>query len=160
MMFLSYICRIIHVLLCYLRTLSMFYKKRRKIETSPFLSIFCWCYCSIYDVIASLLLNKPSKIELVVSYKAFLINHTECSKNRVLPFNANAEKNDTFLRAEIVNEQTAPSDDKLCVKHCRKKMNLWTGVHHQIQVQRGNNQFLIGSNLTKASWLMVPCTYF
>ena len=61
-------------------TLSMFYKKRRKIETSPFLNIFCWCYCSIYDVIASLLLNKASKIELVVSYKAFLINHTECSE--------------------------------------------------------------------------------
>ena len=50
-------------------TLSMVYKKRCKIETSPFLSIFCWCYCSIYDVIASLLLNKASKIRLVVSYK-------------------------------------------------------------------------------------------
>ena len=50
-------------------TLSMVYKKRRKIETSPFLSIFCWCYCSIYDVIASLLLNKALKIRLVVSYK-------------------------------------------------------------------------------------------
>ena len=58
-------------------TLSMVYKKRCKKETSPFLSNFCWCHCSIYDVIASLLLNKASKIRLVVSYKAFLINHTE-----------------------------------------------------------------------------------
>ena len=30
------------------------------------------------DVIASLLLHKASKIELVGSYKAFLIIHTEC----------------------------------------------------------------------------------
>ena len=52
-----------------IRTLSMVYKKRCKKETSPFLSNFCWCHCSIYDVIASLLLNKASKIELVVSYK-------------------------------------------------------------------------------------------
>ena len=50
-------------------TLSMVYKKRCKIETSPFLSIFCWCYCSVYDVIASLLLNKASKVRLVVPYK-------------------------------------------------------------------------------------------
>ena len=56
----------------------MVYKKRCKKETSPFLSNFCWCHCSIYDVIASLLLNKASKIELVVSYKPFLIKHTEC----------------------------------------------------------------------------------
>ena len=46
----------------------MVYKKRCKKETSPFLSNFCWCHCSIYDVIASLLLNKASKFRLVVSY--------------------------------------------------------------------------------------------
>ena len=58
-------------------TLLIAYKKRSKNETSPFLSNFRWCHCSIYDFTVSLLLNKASKIELVVSCKAFLINHTE-----------------------------------------------------------------------------------
>ena len=29
----------------------------------------CWCHCSIYDVIASLLLNKAAKMETSVPYK-------------------------------------------------------------------------------------------
>ena len=60
-------------------TLRIVYKKRSKNLISPFLSIFCRCHCYINDVIASSLLNKASKIELVVSCKAFLINHTESS---------------------------------------------------------------------------------
>ena len=45
------------------------YKERRENQNSPFLSNFRCCHCNIYDVIASLLLNKASKIELVVPYK-------------------------------------------------------------------------------------------
>ena len=36
-------------------------------------------YCCISDVIASLLLNKAPKIELVVPYSVFLINHNGCT---------------------------------------------------------------------------------
>ena len=45
-------------------TLIILYKKQRKTETSPFLNHFCETYCSICDVIASLLQNKASNVDL------------------------------------------------------------------------------------------------
>ena len=50
-------------------TRSLFYKGQRANETSPSLSKICLCHCCIYDVIASLLLNKAQKIETSVPYK-------------------------------------------------------------------------------------------
>ena len=50
-------------------TRSLFYKGQRENETSPSLSKICLCHCCIYDVIASLLLNKAPKIETSVPYK-------------------------------------------------------------------------------------------
>ena len=52
-----------------LYTRSLFYKGQRENETSPSLSKICLCHCCIYDVIASLLLNKAPKIETSVPYK-------------------------------------------------------------------------------------------
>ena len=53
----------------YSTTRSLFYKGQRKNVTSPSLSKIRCCHCCIYDVIASLLLNKAPKMETSVSYK-------------------------------------------------------------------------------------------
>ena len=50
-------------------TRNVFYKGQRENETSPSLSKIRCCHCCIYDVIASLLLNKAPKIETSVPYK-------------------------------------------------------------------------------------------
>ena len=50
-------------------TRNIFYKGQRENETSPSLSKIRCCHCCIYDVIASLLLNKAPKIETSVPYK-------------------------------------------------------------------------------------------
>ena len=53
----------------FIYTRSLFYKGQRENVTSPSLSKIRCCHCCIYDVIASLLLNKAPKMETSVPYK-------------------------------------------------------------------------------------------
>ena len=60
-----FVCALVHA------TLSMVYKGHVKNETSPSLSKIWSRHCCIYDVIASLLLNKAPKKMTSVPYKGF-----------------------------------------------------------------------------------------
>ena len=66
-----------------LRTLSLTPKRNFLIKDNE---CICSCHCSIYDVVASLLLNKASKIDLDVSYTIFYVNVVRKNANVVNGF--------------------------------------------------------------------------